>query len=112
MPTRRLTVADLLPGEAIVFGTSKRDPVTGTLRPFVPRPAFIMLSGWGGKHETAVLVIGETPKRWRIRSATGRRMKVAGRDRWIEGEETCLVPKRAVRFADSPPADAQEVPGE
>lgn len=58
--------------------------------------AVICLSGWQGRTETPVLVVGETPKRYRIKAV--ERTKLAGRDRWIEKDDTALVPKHAVRF--------------
>lgn len=62
-----------------------------------PRRAVILLSGWGGRSEQQVLVVGETPKRYRIKAT--RRTKLAGRSRWIGTGDTALVPKHAVRFA-------------
>lgn len=61
-----------------------------------PRQAYIQLDGWGGRTETAVLVIGETPKRYRIKAVM--RTKLAGRDRYLNAGDTTLVPKRAVTF--------------
>ena len=60
------------------------------------RKGYIQLDGWSGRTESAVMVIGETPKRYRIQ-AIGR-TKLAGRDRWLNEGETTLVPKRAVTF--------------
>lgn len=61
------------------------------------KQAYICMDGWGGRTEQAVLVIGETPKRYRIKAVM--RTKLAGRSRWIYVGETALVPKHAVRFA-------------
>ena len=58
--------------------------------------AFIQLDGWSGRSESRVLIIGETPKRYRIQAIT--RTKLAGRDRYLNAGETTLVPKRAVSF--------------
>lgn len=60
------------------------------------RHAYIQLDGWSGRSETRVLVIGETPKRYRIKAIM--RTKLAGRDRWLDEGQTTLVPKRAVSF--------------
>ena len=60
------------------------------------RRGYIQLDGWGGRTESAVIVIGETPKRYRIR-AIGR-TKLAGRGRYLDAGQTTLVPKRAVTF--------------
>ena len=50
---------------------------------------------WGGRTETLIEIIGETPKRYRIKAIT--RTKVGGRYRWLEPGETRLVPKTAVK---------------
>lgn len=60
------------------------------------RAALLVKGGWGGRTETEVKVIGETPKRYRIEAIT--RTKLAGRERWIGPGETALVPKYAVHF--------------
>ena len=62
-----------------------------------PKQAYLMMDGWGGRHDQAVLVIGETPKRYRIKAVM--RTRLAGRCRWIYTGETALVPKTAVRLA-------------
>lgn len=61
-----------------------------------PRKGFIQLDGWAGRSESAVDVIGETPKRYRIRAIN--RTKLAGRSRWLDVGQVTLVPKRAVTF--------------
>lgn len=53
------------------------------------------LTGWWGRTWTPVIVIGETPKRYRIKAV--ERMKLAGRCRWLEAGKTTLVPKHAIR---------------
>lgn len=60
------------------------------------RTGYIQLDGWGGRSESKVVVIGETPKRYRIRAIA--RTKLAGRDRYLNAGETTLVPKRALSF--------------
>jgi hypothetical protein len=53
-------------------------------------------SPWGGfSTRTKVEVVGETPKRYRIRALTKTRL--AGRMRYLEPGATVLVPKHAVR---------------
>ncbi|MBL8605196.1 MAG: hypothetical protein JNK72_24915 [Myxococcales bacterium] len=42
-----------------------------------------------------MLIVGETPKRYRIRALT--RTRLGGRDRWLEAGEEALVPRAAVR---------------
>jgi len=56
--------------------------------------ALLCLNGWGGRTETSVEIIGETPKRYRIRA--NKRIKLAGRNRWLEIGKTALVPKSAI----------------
>jgi hypothetical protein len=60
------------------------------------REGFIQLDSYAGRTESRVLVIGETPKRYRIQAIT--RTKLAGRGRYLSSGETTLVPKRAVSF--------------
>lgn len=60
-----------------------------------PYSAELGLNGWAGLTWTPCLVVGETPKRYRIKAI--QRMKLSGRDRWIEAGETALVPKTALR---------------
>lgn len=62
-----------------------------------PRQAYICLDGWAGRSEQAVLVIGETPKRYRIKAVM--KTFLAGRSRAMVAGDTALVPKHAVRFA-------------
>lgn len=56
----------------------------------------LLLDGWEGRTETPVEVIGETPKKYRIRAI--QRTKLGGRYRWIDVGDTALVPKYAVRL--------------
>ena len=58
--------------------------------------SLLCLNGWEGRTETPIWIIGETPKRYRIRAS--QRTKLAGRNRWLESGETALVPKSAVRL--------------
>ncbi len=59
--------------------------ITGRLR----------LTGYGGDTETVVEIVGQTPKRLRIKAIT--RTRLGGRLRWLEVGDTVLVPTRAVR---------------
>lgn len=55
---------------------------------------YIHLQGWHGATRQKVQIVGETPKKYRIKAIEFT--KLAGRSRWIlEGEEA-LVPKHAV----------------
>ena len=63
-----------------------------------PRAAEIVLDGWSGIVRQPVEVIGETPKRYRVRAI--QRTRLAGRNRWIDAGEVVLVPRRAVQFLD------------
>lgn len=62
------------------------------------RTGYLMLDGWAGRREHKVEVIGETPKRYRIRAV--ERTKLAGRCRWLYAGETALVPKYAIRLEE------------
>lgn len=59
------------------------------------RGGYLLMDGWAGRTEQAVMVIGETPKKFRIKAVM--RTKLGGA-RWIYTGETALVPKHAVRF--------------
>lgn len=58
------------------------------------RPGTLWLGGWAGKHSYPVLVVGETPTRYRIKAI--ERTRLAGAYRWLEPGQLGLVPKRAV----------------
>jgi hypothetical protein len=60
------------------------------------KQGYIVTQSYAGRSEQAVLVIGETPKRYRIKAVMRTRMP--GRYRWLEAGETALVPKRALSF--------------
>lgn len=53
------------------------------------------LQGWHGLTWTPVLVVGETPRRWRIRAL--ERTRLAGRRRYLPAGAEALVPRGAVR---------------
>jgi hypothetical protein len=59
---------------------------------------YLGLDGYAGRRYRKVEVVGETPKRYRIRAI--ERTKLAGRSRWLYPGETALVPKYAVQLAD------------
>lgn len=61
----------------------------------IPRRALLVLSSWGGVTTHPVVVVAETPKRFRIRAISLTRL--GGRDRWLDEGETALVPKSAIR---------------
>jgi hypothetical protein len=61
------------------------------------RNALLWLDGWAGRSSVPVIVIGETPKRYRIK--TLRRTRLGGRNRWLTAGATALVPKRAVTLS-------------
>jgi hypothetical protein len=60
------------------------------------RTAYLCTDGWAGIGAQEVVVIGETPKKYRIQAV--KRTKIAGYNRWLEIGQTSLVPKYAVRF--------------
>lgn len=53
----------------------------------------LVLVGWHGRAEQRVEIVGQTPKRLRIRAI--ERTRLAG-PRWLEPGQTALVPTRAV----------------
>lgn len=60
------------------------------------RFAYIFLQGWGGATKQKVELVGETPKKYRIRAL--ELTKLAGRARWIAPGQEALVPKTAVEL--------------
>lgn len=65
----------------------------------VSKRAFLVMESYAGRSRTLVDVIWTGPKRARIRAVT--RMRLAGRDRWLDEGETALVPKAALRYPSS-----------
>ena len=59
------------------------------------RYGYVRVQGWHGTTETRVLIVGETPKRYRIQAINT--LKLGGRNRWLDAGCTAFVPKRAVR---------------
>ncbi len=56
----------------------------------------LLMDSYAGRTCTPVEIVGETPKRYRIRAIEDT--KLAGRNRWLAAGETALVPKHAVRL--------------
>lgn len=59
--------------------------------------AIVAVDGWAGRSEIPVIIIGETPKRYRVRLDSDKPEKLAGRNVWRQPGEVFLVPKYAVR---------------
>lgn len=59
----------------------------------------IALNGWSGIYFQDVRIIGETPKKYKIKALS--KTKLAGRGRYLERGETTLVPKYAVKFTEN-----------
>jgi hypothetical protein len=59
------------------------------------RRGWLHLDGFAGKTTQRVIIVGETRTKYRIR-ADGDAVRLAGQSRSISGDETALVPKRAV----------------
>ena len=55
---------------------------------------WIQLDGWAGRYQQRVEIVGQTPKRTRIRAIV--RTKLAGRQRWLKRGHEALVPKHVV----------------
>lgn len=64
-----------------------------------PREAVVVYDSWAGRTEEPVEVIGETPKRYRVRF---RRAGFVGGNRAHAVGDIGLVPKYAVRFKETP----------
>ena len=63
---------------------------------YSPWPAWLYTEGWYARRLQAIMVVGETPKRYRVQSADGDVVRLSGRSATIRGTETALVPKYAV----------------
>lgn len=61
-----------------------------------PIPAKLCLNGWQGLTKTPCLVVRATPTKYRIEAT--QRMRLGGRNRWLEPGKTALVPRRAVEL--------------
>lgn len=59
----------------------------------------IVLDTWAGRRYYAVEVVGETPKKFRVRILTANGITLPGR-RFVEFDDVVLVPKHAI--ADLP----------
>lgn len=59
------------------------------------KQAVFKMPGWAGYSETPCLVIGEIPKRYRVKLV--KRCRLPGRMRWGFEGQILLMPKRAVR---------------
>ena len=64
-------------------------------RDYPRRGAYLCLDGYAGRTEQPVIVVGETPKKFRI-EAVGR-TKLGGRNLWIAAGQEALVPKTAIK---------------
>lgn len=62
------------------------------------RPAALLLDGWAGRERHKVEVIGETPKRYRVRLLADTRLPS---NRQHKAGDVVLVPKYAVVFDDT-----------
>jgi len=60
-----------------------------------PWRGLLCLNGMSGYHEMPVLVVGETPKQYRIEAI--ERMRLAGRMRWLNPGERAPVPRYAIK---------------
>jgi hypothetical protein len=72
-------------------------PITDSGTGSLPRLGRLGVAGWFGTTWDTVAVIGETAKRYRI--TTHKRIRLAGRYRWLDPFCVALVPKTALRFS-------------
>lgn len=71
------------------------------------RLAEVGTNGWAGRVWHPVVVIGETPKRYRIKSRDGKAYTFAANRKLAEGA-SMLVPKHAVRFEQPTPGERND----
>lgn len=57
----------------------------------------LILDGWTGRTDTPVVIVGETPKRFRITPPGDAAVKLAGCSRWLQPGQVASVPKTAIR---------------
>ena len=65
------------------------------------RLATLHTDGWAGRQRQGCFVVGETPKRYRVRPLAGEELRLPMRGngvRMILGSGTVLVPKSAITF--------------
>ncbi len=60
--------------------------------------ARLRLDAWNGITSQEVLVVGETPRSYRVQGLTEARL--AGRHRWLKSGQTALVPKHPVTLLE------------
>lgn len=65
------------------------------VKTWTTRQGYLMIDGWAGRHDYSVLVVGETPKKYRIKAV----METKLRRRWLSVGDEAMVPKSAVRLA-------------
>ncbi len=56
---------------------------------------YIEIDGWTGRQKYSVVVVGETPKKYRVKLLVDT--KLPGRNRWGNAGEVILVPKSVVK---------------
>lgn len=70
----------------------------------------LLLDGWAGRRAYPVDVIGETPKRYRVRLLED--MPLPGRNQRGAAGDVRLVPKHAVRFGEAAATDPNASPAD
>lgn len=58
-------------------------------------PAYLRMDGWAGRHDYAVMVVGETPKKYRIKAVMDTKLP----RRMLRAGDEALVPKHAIKFS-------------
>jgi len=77
----------------------RKRKLTAEWRSLVGRPAVLSLESWAGTLRKRVEIIGETPRRYRIRVVDGYRVR--GRRSFSPGDVT-LVPRWAISVNEPP----------
>jgi len=54
------------------------------------------LNDYAGHRSITIIIIDETPKKYRIRTTDNNAIRLAGRNRYLYPGQTALVPKTAV----------------
>ena len=58
------------------------------------RMGYLNTDSWCGRIQTPIMIVGHSAKKTRIRAIS--RMKLGGRNRWLNEGDTILVPSHAV----------------
>lgn len=63
-------------------------------------PGVLLLDSYAGRNEWPVVIVGETPRRFRVKPDGVNPVRLAGPNRWLQPGDTALVPKHSVRVVE------------